>query len=137
MLLLALLFAAGCMSKYNRGTYDLYLIPDRYEGIVKVIYNVKDAPPLAREGKYDVIPVDRSGVYRTSNPMYDYGKVIDQYYYVDDKGNRTKIDPSCVHVRGTGGEQSAGIDIHFTEIEVTHSACGNDFRLWGSKKESP
>jgi hypothetical protein len=131
MIMVIAVVTAGCASKYNRGTYDQYLIPDRYEGIVKVIYNVKDAPPLQREGKYDVIPVGEDGTYRTSNPMYDYGTVIDQYYYVNDKGERTAIDPACVHVRGTGGTQNGQENTHYTEIEVTHSACGIDFRLHG------
>lgn len=123
----------GCTSKYNRGTYDLYLIPENYEGIIRVTYNIKDAPPLLREGEYDVIPVDGNGKYQTSNPMYDYGSVIDQYYYVDDQGNRTEIDPLCVNIRGTGGSQTGSEETHHTEIEVTRTACGEDFRLYGSK----
>lgn len=128
-----LLFAAtACASKYNRGTYDLYLIPKGYEGTIRVIYNVKDAPLLQREEEYDVIPVDRSGKYETSTPMYDYGEVIDRYYYVDAQGKRTEIDPQCVNVRGTGGTDNGTVQTHYTEIEVTRSKCGNDFRLWGS-----
>lgn len=132
IVLIALILLAGCSSAYNRGTYDLYLIPENYEGIIRVTYNVKDAPPLEREGEYDVIPVDSSGTARTSNPMYDSGEVIDHYFYVDVRGNRTRIDPSCVNVRGTGGTQSANEETHFTEIEVTHTSCGNNFRLHGS-----
>lgn len=132
-IVLMLAIATGCSSKYNRGTYDLYLIPEGYEGKIKVIYNIKGAPPLKREGKYDIIPVEPSGKYETSTPMYDYGTVIDQYYYVDDEGNRTKIDPLCVNIRGTGGSSnSAGVETHHTEIEVTQSTCGEDFMLKGS-----
>jgi hypothetical protein len=71
-------------------------------------------------------------VYRTSTPIYDYGTVIEQYYYVNDKGNRTKIDPLCVNTRGTGGTQSGNEETRHTEIEVTHSACGDDFAVNGS-----
>lgn len=123
---------AGCSSKYNRGTYDLYLIPENYEGVIRIIYNVASAPPLEREGEYDIIPVNNDGTYNTSNPMYDYGTVIDQYYYVDSKGKRTKIDRSCINSRGTGGSTIDGIDTHHTEIEVTHSECGEEFMLTGS-----
>ncbi|MDQ0061071.1 DUF6843 domain-containing protein [Paenibacillus harenae] len=136
-LLFAILFIAiamGCTSKYNRGTYDLYLIPEGYEGTIRVIYNVKNAPLLEREGKYDVIPVKGNGKYETSTPMYDYGEVIDRYYYVDEKGNRTELDPMCVSVLGTGGTDNAQGETHHTLIEVTHSKCGKDFGLWGSRK---
>lgn len=88
---LILILTIGCSSKYNRGTYDLYLIPEGYEGDITVIYNVKDAPKLEKEGEFDIIPVPTNGRYETSNPMYDYGEVIDQYYYVDQKGNRTRL----------------------------------------------
>lgn len=131
---LIIILTAGCFSKYNRGTYDLYLIPENYEGIIRVTYNVKGAPPLQREGEYDVIPVGENGQYQTSTPMYDYGTVIDQYYYVDDKGNRKAVDPLCVNVRGTGGSQIGNEETHYTEIEVTRSACGDDFRLHGTRK---
>ncbi|RCX21471.1 hypothetical protein DFP94_102224 [Fontibacillus phaseoli] len=123
----------GCTSKYNRGTYDLYLIPEGYEGTIRVTYNIKGAPHLEREGKFDIIQVSLDGKYETSNPMYDYGAVIDQYYYVDKEGNRTAIDPLCVHARGTGGSSSSdGVETHHTEIEVTQTACGEDFMLNGS-----
>lgn len=125
-----LILTIGCTSKYNRGTYDLYLIPEGYEGDITITYNVKDAPKLEREGEYDVIPVHSNGRYKTSNPMYDYGEVIDQYYYVDQKGKRTIIDPLCVQVKGTGGSTSSdGVETHFTKMEVTNSECGEDFML--------
>lgn len=131
---LILVILTGCdTSPYNRGTYDLYLIPEGYEGIIKVTYNVTDAPPLTREGEYDVIPVSADGKYETSTPMYDYGEVIDQYYYVDKEGNRSEIDASCINIRGTGGTgHSDGTETHHTEIEVTHTFCGEDFMLNGS-----
>ncbi|OAB40283.1 hypothetical protein PBAT_23545 [Paenibacillus antarcticus] len=134
-LLIIMIVVVGCSSEYNRGTYDLYLIPDDYEGVIQVIYNVKNSPQLQREGKYDVIPVDKSGMYRTSTSMYDYGSVIDQYYYVNHKGDRTKIDSLCVNVMGTGGYQNEqGEETHYTKIEVTRSVCGENFRSNGSRR---
>jgi len=133
-IILCLALMVGCASPYQRGTYDLYLIPQGYEGIIRVTYNVKEAPLLEREGKYDVIPVDSNGKYETSNPMYDYGEVIDQYFYVDEKGNRTAIDPTCVNIRGTGGTSVGEVETHHTEIEVTNSLCGEDFMLHGSNR---
>ncbi|WP_309118114.1 DUF6843 domain-containing protein [Paenibacillus sp.] len=132
LVFLSLAIVMGCLSQYNRGTYDLYLIPQNFEGVIRVIYNVEGAPSLNREGKFDIIPVDEDGMYRTSNPMFDYGTVIDKYYYVDNLGNRTEIDRSCVNVRGTGGSVINGIETHHTEIEVTRSECGEDFMLEGS-----
>ncbi|UVI29561.1 DUF6843 domain-containing protein [Paenibacillus spongiae] len=134
MLVIVLLLAltTGCGSKYNRGTYDLYLIPEGYEGIIRVNYNIDGAPQLQREGEYDVIHVNESGKAETSTPTFDYGTVIDQYYYVDEEGNRTEIDPLCVNARGTGGSEFDGKSIPHTEIEVTRSACGEDFQVNGS-----
>ncbi len=134
-LLVCFLIIGGCSSLTNRGTYDLFLIPKNYEGVIKVLYNVEGAPTLQREGKYDIIPVDENGMYHTSTPIYDAGRVINQYYYVDGKGNRTEIDSLCVHGRGTGNRSNGtGGVTHYTEIEVTHSACGEDFAVNGSSR---
>lgn len=133
----AVILSTGCVSKPNRGTYDLYLIPDNYEGTIRVIYNVEGAPPLERDGKYDIIPVGKDGKYSTSNPMFDYGAVIDQYYYVDEAGNRKGIDRFCIHVRGTGGSSGNGTETYHTEIEITRSECGDDFMLHGSIAANP
>lgn len=132
MILLLLLLCTGCFSNYNKGTYDLYLIPDQYEGVIRVLYNTESAPPLEREGKYDIIPVGEDGTYHTSNPQWDDGEVIDQYYYVDLEGNRKEIDRYCVSNRGWRKWSVNGIETIFTEIEVTHSQCGEEFFLRGS-----
>ncbi|RJX41455.1 hypothetical protein D3P09_05635 [Paenibacillus pinisoli] len=121
---------AGCFS--NKGTYDLFLIPEHYEGVIRVTYNVPGAPLLAQEGEYDVIPVDEQGRYDTSTPMFDAGTVINQYYWVDREGNRTAVDPLCVNVGGTGGTEIDGVRTHFTEIEVTRTQCGEAFQFHGS-----
>ncbi|MFF2887184.1 DUF6843 domain-containing protein [Paenibacillus sp. NPDC057967] len=122
---------AGCGSN-NRGTYDLFLIPEHYEGIIRVTYNVPNAPLLSKEGKYDVIPVGDKGRYDTSTPMFDAGTVINRYYYVNREGKRMDIDPSCINVRGTGGTDIDGVRTHFTEIEVTSTACSDRFKFKGS-----
>jgi len=128
-----MLTLSGCLSKQGKGTYDLYLIPEGYEGDIRVTYNVSGAPEFAKEGKFDVIPVDETGKAETSIPMFDYGEVIDRYYYVDEQGNRTEIRPECVHVSGTGGSSDARGELHYTDIEITRTACGDEFRSWGSR----
>jgi len=134
-LLTGALLLSGCLSEQGKGTYDLYLIPEGYEGNIRVTYNVNGAPGLAKEGKFDVIPVDGKGTAETSNPMFDYGEVIDRYYYVDERGNRAEIPPECVHVKGTGGSSDARRELHYTDIEITRSSCGDEFRAWGSQPD--
>ncbi|MFC0391504.1 DUF6843 domain-containing protein [Paenibacillus mendelii] len=48
------------------------------------------------------------------------------------KGKRTAIDTTCVNIRGTGASSSNGVEPPHTDIKVTHSVCGEDFRLNGS-----
>ncbi|MDR7314526.1 DUF6843 domain-containing protein [Brevibacillus nitrificans] len=49
----AILTVTGCSAPSEK-TNDRYVIPEGYEGIAYAFYNVKNAPPLAKEGDYDV-----------------------------------------------------------------------------------
>jgi hypothetical protein len=72
-------------------TDDIYLIPEGYEGDVLVFYNINGAPKVKKENDYEGNEINEKGYYVTSTPDMDYGKVMDKYYYVDEKGNRTFI----------------------------------------------
>ena len=66
-----------------------------------------------------------------------YGFVTDQYYYVDEKGGRTKINEECVRGMGAGSfendpESAKQINIKYTGIEVTKNRCGQEFKDSGN-----
>ncbi|MFE5317695.1 DUF6843 domain-containing protein [Paenibacillus sp. NPDC056579] len=125
------LIVVGIMSVNTSATNDIYLIPEGFEGKIQVTYNVQGAPLLAKEGKYDVIPIRSDGTYDTSKPDMEYGTVTDQYYYVTADGRRTAIDTSCVYVGGNGATESGGVTIRYNYLKITRTKCGEHFRAWG------
>lgn len=119
----ALLFLSACgQSKTNA----IYLLPEGYTGYAMAVYNVKGAPALTYEDDYAIHPINEEGYFATSMPDMQYGTVTDQYYYVDSAGNRTPIDPTCIHSFGTGGVTTDKVDMLYTGIEVTDS-CSEEF----------
>ncbi|MBS4209483.1 hypothetical protein [Bacillus sp. FJAT-50079] len=112
-------------------TNDIYLIPNGYEGDVYVFYNVKGAPIVKTEDGYEVHVINEKGYFVTSTPDMDYGIVTDKYYYVDEKGNRTAINHTCVSPFGTGGFSTSAdeeIDIRYTGFKLTKVHCNDEFR---------
>ncbi|SFF04977.1 hypothetical protein SAMN04487969_11294 [Paenibacillus algorifonticola] len=114
-------------------TNDIYLIPEGFEGDIRVNYNVQGAPALEKDGKYDVIPIRVDGTYDTSKPDMEYGLVTDQYFYVshDHDGRRTPIDERCVHVRGNGSSEIGSSITRHNDLTITLTKCSEDFRAWG------
>ncbi len=100
-------------------TDDLFLIPEGFEGDIQVNYNVAGAPRLAKEGKYDVIPIREDGTYDTSNPDMEYGTVTDQYFYVGQDGMRTPIPENCIHVKGNGASEIGSNITRHQYLKVT------------------
>ncbi|GMK44530.1 hypothetical protein PghCCS26_16580 [Paenibacillus glycanilyticus] len=112
-------------------TNDIYLIPEGYEGDIRVNYNVQGAPILLKEGKYDVIPVGIDGIFNTSKPEMEYGLVTDLYFYVNAAGERTPIDKLCVCVKGNGSSEIGSTVTRHTDLAITRTKCGEDFMAWG------
>lgn len=112
-------------------TNDIYLIPEGYEGDIRVNYNVQGAPVLEKEGKFDLIPIRDDGTYDTSKPEMEYGLVTDRYYYVNSHGRRTPIDERCVHVGGNGSSEMGSTVIHHTYLKITRTRCSDEFQAWG------
>lgn len=123
IILVTMLFLSGCGQSE---TNAIYLIPEGYTGYAMAVYNVKGAPALTYEGDFAIHHINEDGYFATSLPDMQYGKVTDRYYYVDSAGNRTPIDPTCIHTFGTGGLTADKVDIHYTGIEVTDS-CSEEF----------
>lgn len=126
---------AGCTA--NSAANDIYLIPQNYEGNVYAFYNVKGAPEIQKEGDYQVYAINEEGYFATSTPDMDYRLVTDKYYYVDENGERTRINEDCVRGMGAGsfenGPESVNqIKIKYTGIEVTKNRCGQEFKDSGN-----
>lgn len=117
----------------NNETDDIYLIPEGYEGDVFVFYNVKGGQPLETENGYDLHYINENGYFVTNEPDMDYGTVTDQYFYVDEVGNRTSISDTCISLFGTGGysttEKNQQIDIIYTGFNLTKDECSEEFML--------
>ncbi|NOU97657.1 hypothetical protein GC093_31175 [Paenibacillus sp. LMG 31456] len=125
---LLLLPLFGCESQTN----DIYLIPEGYEGRIKVTYNVEGAPALIKENNFDVIPVKDDGTFSTSNVNMEYGTVTDKYYLVDKEGKRKPVEKECISLLGTGSSQEGNGRIYpHVELEITQTRCSQDFMLWG------
>ncbi|MFD1848566.1 DUF6843 domain-containing protein [Oceanobacillus bengalensis] len=114
-------------------TNDIYLIPEDYEGDVLAFYNVRGAPEVETEDGFEVHVINDGGYFTTSTPDMDYGTVTDQYFYVDDSGNRTPISEKCISMFGTGGyttfTEGEEINLVYTGFKLTKSKCGNEFVL--------
>ncbi|MGM0840336.1 MAG: DUF6843 domain-containing protein [Bacillota bacterium] len=127
-----------------------YLIPEGYEGTIVIFYGMPDQPSLEKDGEFTVIPIEieslptlmrtdieRYGIYQTSTKEMGYNINQNQYFYVDDDGNRTSIEDYCIH-HSTGGGMtgSDGINISYDAFQVTNSDCGEDFFLDGNDRYS-
>jgi hypothetical protein len=62
-----------------------FLIPSGYTGWITVQYRVSGAPPLAHEGKYLLVPVDRDGKLQTTSNLPE-GWAHDQFFYYSESG---------------------------------------------------
>jgi hypothetical protein len=127
-----------------------YLIPEGYEGTIVVFYGMSDQPSLEKDGEFSVIPVEieslptlmrtdieKYGIYQTSKKEMGYNINQNQYFYIDDDGNRTSIEDYCIHHSVSGGmTRSEGRDISYDAFQVTNSNCGEDFFLDGNDRYS-
>ncbi|WP_044338626.1 DUF6843 domain-containing protein [Rossellomorea aquimaris] len=127
-----------------------YLIPEGYEGTIVVFYSMQDQPAIKKEGAFSVIPVkieslptlmrtdiEKYGIYQTSTKEMGFNINQNQYFYVDDDGNRTSIEDYCIHHSMGGGMTSSdGRDISYEAFQVTGSDCGEDFFLDGNDRYS-
>lgn len=63
------------------------LIPSGYVGWVRIEYQVPNAPPLPREGKYLLLRLEKNGTLRTSSDL-PAGWAHDQFFYYSEKTRR-------------------------------------------------
>jgi hypothetical protein len=71
----------------HRRPPSLFLIPAGYVGWVRIEYQISSAPPLPREGKHQLVRLDRNGSAQTSSHLPE-GWAHDQYFYESGQGRR-------------------------------------------------
>lgn len=115
-----LLNISALIYQEERKTTDgIYLILEGYKGVIYAFYNVKDAPKIERENGYNIHQINDQGYFVTSTPDMNYGTVTDQYFYVNDQGNRTEIAEECVQSYGTLGYSTT---VHDEKIDLIYTA---------------
>ncbi|ARU62678.1 hypothetical protein CBW65_18120 [Tumebacillus avium] len=82
--------------------------------MVSVQFGQAGTAPVPEEGEYLVFRIPDSGVLKTATPEPEYGKAADKYYYVDQKGTRTEIEPTVgIHGGSIGGKEGAPPTLSF------------------------
>ncbi|MFJ7744722.1 DUF6843 domain-containing protein [Peribacillus sp. NPDC097295] len=129
-ILLFSLAAWGAMSipssLFEEQTNELLLIPKGYEGEVRVVRNIKDAPPPEKSDGFDVYRINNKGYTLSPFPESE-GIIHNQYYYVDTEGHREKIDESCINYGGTEGFGNGEYEYSSSYFFVTQTQCGDTF----------
>ncbi|MCP3774398.1 hypothetical protein NLX71_13930 [Paenibacillus sp. MZ04-78.2] len=77
--------------------YVLYLVVFFAISIAAVV--IGSSPPLLREGKEYVHLIPRTGILNTSDSPTSGGM---KFYYLDEKGNRNKIELDMIRGQGMG-----------------------------------
>ncbi|MFJ7678647.1 DUF6843 domain-containing protein [Peribacillus sp. NPDC097198] len=123
-------------SLFEEHTNELYLIPKGYEGEVRVVYDVEDAPRPEKSEDFDVYRVNDKG-YTLSPLPESEGVIHNQYYYMDAEGNKEKIDDSCINHGGTDGVETDDYEYFTSYFFVTQTQCGDTFGENGVPPDMP
>jgi MFS family permease len=124
-------------------TNTIYLIPEGFEGPILVFYSEPNQPKLVKEGAFKVVPVevaklkeeqDTYGFYETATPQ-SHGILNNQFYYVNQAGERTTIPYDCVSYVGSGSfSGSNGRTAKYEMLQMTKSMCGENFFMQGNER---
>lgn len=91
ILFLSLLTLTVFSCKKENGEDSIRLIPEGYTGPVVIIFNQSDGTPVKYEDNKRVYEIPKSGILKTQFSK-NTGFQINEFYYVSDKGKRTKIE---------------------------------------------
>ncbi|WP_270180168.1 DUF6843 domain-containing protein [Alkalihalobacillus sp. CinArs1] len=130
VLTLVVVSTVSCSSKASTNhdkTDTLHLIPEGFEGQLITVYNVEGAPKLKKEKGFTVIRYDKNGMFLTSTEEMEYGTVTDEFYYVDRKDKRTKIDENCTYLFPNGGITIKDRRLLYNAFYITETHCSEDF----------
>ena len=83
---LSLFLFINCSKTEN----TLTLIPDGYEGTIRILFDQENGTEKKYEGEKRVYEIPKSGILKTKfSPQFGYQ--FPEYYYVSKKGKRTEI----------------------------------------------
>lgn len=148
--ILIIMSISGCESPKEEYSNNIFLIPEGFDGAIFVFHDVPDKPKFKKEGGFSIIPVEirvsetlagsgmaTYGVAFTSEPVDGSVLINDKYYYVDDDGNREKLEEYCASFQGGGGlsgDNEGGIGVSYSVTFVTNYSCNESFYLDGREK---
>ena len=70
---------------------ETFLIPSGFEGRINVVFNQPNANPITVENDRRIYKIPADGILITSSKL-ETGILNQEYYYVDNNGNKEKID---------------------------------------------
>jgi hypothetical protein len=70
---------------------ETFLIPSGFEGRINVVFNQPNSNPISVENDRRIYEIPTDGILITSSKL-EMGILDQEYYYVDNKGNKAKID---------------------------------------------
>lgn len=86
------LIICGIACSVNPKSFDvIYLIPNKFEGAVVVIYDRKDGDTPQLDGKSHTLTVPYDGIVKVTASEKDLNG-RPQFFYVDENGNRSEIE---------------------------------------------
>jgi len=104
----------------NKNSLHIYLVPENFNGEVKVIYEQANNPPLVKERNKYIYNIPTSGKLKTSSAM-ESGPV--EVYYVNDQGLRKKVSDDLLHgVASTHGGDIDPISTFFIGTEEQYES---------------
>ncbi|WP_408009688.1 DUF6843 domain-containing protein [Pseudalkalibacillus sp. A8] len=97
-----------------------YEIPEGHSGWVYVFYEMEDEPKLEEDGNYRVINLNKEGFTKTSTVYKGSAISENEYFYVDEKGEKTKIPESQIPFGSVSGfsEFYGAKEVHYEAIEM-------------------
>ncbi|HYV03646.1 MAG TPA: hypothetical protein VFB82_03615 [Blastocatellia bacterium] len=83
--------AAASTSCQKQRRPSRYLVPKGYVGWVKILFKVKDAPPLSVEDGHYLFKIPTDGKLETSSDI-EFGVASDDYYYYSEDTRERRRD---------------------------------------------
>ncbi|MTH53138.1 hypothetical protein GKZ89_06905 [Bacillus mangrovi] len=112
LLMIAVTLLAGCKED-DQTAPRTFLIPKGYTGWVKIEYTGQKNVS-ASEKKVPVLKADSNGLIRTEESLIHEGWADSDYYYVDDNGSKTKLNPDkMIHGNSSGRESDKRTEQYF------------------------
>ena len=68
---------------------EIFMIPENYKGVIVVVFNQASGEEIFYDGGRRVYSIPKNGILRTKFKKTIHGKINQQYFYVDQNGNKT------------------------------------------------